>query len=99
VKVLDESRSGGTSHYTVEPDSASDLQPTEDFRMFVRDLSWEPVLTALSLKQFQHKIERAFTAEHTETSAAESASDETARDASGLLRHQASPNDLHDDPT
>lgn len=66
MKLLRNSESGGTMHYTVEAENSSDLgQPTEEFRNFVRDLSarnlsWEPVSTAVSLGQFQHKVGRAF---------------------------------------
>jgi hypothetical protein len=66
MRLLRGSESGGTRHYTVEPENSSDLgQPTEEFRKFVRDLSahnlsWEPVSTAVSLGQFQHKVGRAF---------------------------------------
>lgn len=66
MKLFNASVSGGTQHYTVELENSSDFgQPTEAFRKFVRDLSirnlsWEPVSTAVSLGQFQHQVGRAF---------------------------------------
>jgi hypothetical protein len=65
MRLINETRSGGTSHYTLEPEAASDLgQPTEGFRAFVRALSWKPVSTAVSLGQFQHRVTRAFVGGH-----------------------------------
>ena len=65
MRLIKETRSGGTSHYTLEPEETSDFgQPTAGFRAFVRALSWRPVVAAVSLGQFQHRVERAFASGH-----------------------------------
>lgn len=63
MRLVKETQAGGTSHYTVEPEGASDLgKPTQKFRSFVRILNWEPVSTAVSLGQFQSRIVKLFNA-------------------------------------
>lgn len=67
MKTVDESQDGGTQHYVVVPESASELgQPSAEFQAFVRDLNCEPLSTAVSLGQFQLKLEREFVDESTE---------------------------------
>jgi hypothetical protein len=61
MKLLRESEDGGTHHYTLQPESVSDVgHPSERFRSFVRALSWQPVWRAVSLGQFQNKIKQDF---------------------------------------
>lgn len=77
MRLLDESQSGGTSHRTLEPESASDLgKPPEELRAFVRGLTLGPVSTAVSLGQFEHSVERAFIGKRAEAPAHEIAVNE-----------------------
>lgn len=77
MKLVNQSQDGGTSHYTLVPESASDLgQPSEEFRTFVRELNCEPLSAAVSRGQFQHKLEQAFVGGQVEGATRESAAHE-----------------------
>lgn len=61
MKLVKKDQTGGTSHYTLEPEGPSDMGgPTQSFRAFVRGLHWGPVSTAVSLGQFQSRVEKLF---------------------------------------
>jgi len=67
MRLLNETQSGGASHYTVEPENSSDFgQLSEEFRVFVRSLGFEQLSTAVSLGQFQRRVERAFVGRQTQ---------------------------------
>jgi hypothetical protein len=68
MEVGEEDRSGGASHYPLVLTGSDLSEPTDRFRNFVDGLQLGTVSTALTLGQFQHRLQRTLTeaASHTE---------------------------------
>jgi hypothetical protein len=62
MKVGNEDRSGGVSHYLLVPTGSDLPEPTDRFRRFVDMLQSRTVSTAVTFGQFQHLLQQSLTA-------------------------------------
>jgi hypothetical protein len=75
MKVGEEVRSGGVSHYVLEPTGSDLAEPTSGFRSFVDSLHYGTVSTAVALGQFQRQLQHALLAAASHTQQSANASD------------------------